>query len=208
MTNTRYEVNESQGTIKGAGHEVQGTQKGGGSKPLPAASNKWAKDQPAPVAAVRLLHAAFHQAKNGGIYVPRTVGTTSIPSGHAEGRALDLQLSVHAPAEKILGDAIFKMIIESASSWGIDHVIWDRHIWSREKPFVHDFVGVYTKHGQPMKDAHGRTVPKNPHTDHLHIEWTREGSQHQRLLCIQMKIGQLKSDVEDLGVYSDSRGVL
>ena len=47
-----------------------------------------------------------------------------------------------------------------------------------------------------------------PHIDHLHIEWTREGSQHLRLRNIEQKIGQLKSDVEDLGVYGDSAGVL
>jgi hypothetical protein len=173
-----------------------------------SSKKQWDNDRPAPKAAYHLLHLAFPQAGNGGIYVPRNVAGTDIPSGHAEGRALDLKLRTQAPAEKILGDAIFGLIIDSANIWGIDHVIWNRQIWSREHPHIRPFTGAYMKHGQPVRDRKGNLAMKDPHDKHLHIEWTRSGSQYIRLMSIERKLGQLKSDAEDLGVYSDSGGTL
>ena len=170
---------------------------------------QWAKDQPAPKAAYNLFHLAFPQAGNDGIYVPREVAGTGIQSGHAEGRALDLRLSVSAPAEKILGDALADLVIQSAHVWGIDHVIWNKQIWSRQHPIRLPFTGCYMMHGHPViNPATLRPAMKDDHTRHIHIEWTRAGSQHQRLMLIENKLGQLKSDLEDLGVYSDSKGVL
>jgi hypothetical protein len=173
-----------------------------------SSKSEWAKDQPAPKAAYNLFHLAFPQAGNDGIYVPRNVKGTNTPSGHSEGRALDLRLTVQAPAEKILGDAIFNLVIGSAYSWGVDHIIWNRQIWSQDHPHIRPFIGPYKQNGHGLRDAKGHLVLKDPHTNHLHIEWTRPGSQHNRLMAIETKLGELKSDVEDLGVYSDSRGIL
>ena len=41
-------------------------------------------------------------------------------------------------------------------------------------------------------------APKNPHTDHIHIEFTRAGSQLQIFKLLELKIGIIRGGLEEL----------
>lgn len=147
----------------------------------------WAQDQPAPQHTIKMLRVNFPQVRNLGIYVCRNVKGTQTRSSHAEGRALDVGLRADRPGEKFLGDQLFQLLIKSASRSGIDNVIWNRQIWSISQGGPRPFIGSY---------ANG--APKNPHTDHIHIEWARDGSHLQRLQFLELQIGMLRGGIEDL----------
>lgn len=140
----------------------------------------WSKPQPAPLALWRLTKANVPEVRNLGIYNNRNVAGTSIPSAHAEGRALDIGLYARNPKEKYLGDQLFAGLIESASQSGIDHVIWNREIWSTTHPSLLTYTGV------------------NPHIDHIHVAFTRDGSQKTSFPLFQQKLAILRSAREDL----------
>jgi hypothetical protein len=145
--------------------------------------NKWKGPQPAPRHFGRLLRANFPQITQTGIYNDRNVAGTSKKSSHAEGRALDIHLSAQDPDQKSLGDQLFQAVILRARSIGVHNVIWNRQIWSVEQPRRRIY------HGQ------------NPHTDHLHVEFTRQGSQlsqQQMLNAILIEVGTIRTGIEDL----------
>jgi hypothetical protein len=147
----------------------------------------WHQNQPAPSQAIRMIHANFPQVTNLGIYVCRNVAGTSAKSAHAEGRALDIGVNAHNPAEKAVGDGLFAALIRAAAQSGIDNVIWNKQIWSQAKGGPRPWGGTY---------ANG--APKNPHTDHIHVEWTQPGSQLQRLQFLELQISILRGGFEDL----------
>src|SRR5947209_3262117 len=111
----------------------------------------WKQAQPAPLALWRLVHANFPETRNLGIFNDRNVAGTNIKSAHAEGRALDIGLKVSKPSQKRLGDGLFQALFETGTHMGLDHVIWNHRIWSREKGGPRAYHGV------------------NPHTDHIHV---------------------------------------
>jgi len=147
----------------------------------------WAQEQPAPRRAIRMIHANFPQVRNLGIYNGRVIAGTATPSAHAQGRALDIGLNANNSAEKTLGDALFHALIRSAARSGIDNIIWNRQIWSVQRGGPRPWVGNY---------ANG--APRNPHTDHIHVEWTHPGSQLERLNFLELEISILRSGFEDL----------
>jgi hypothetical protein len=153
----------------------------------------WAQDQPAPRRAIRMIHANFPQARNLGIYVCREIKGTNIKSAHAEGRALDIGLRANLPGEKVIGDQLFRVLIESARKSGIDNVIWNRQIWSVSLGGPRPWAGHY-KSG----------AFKNPHTDHLHVEWARNGSQLQRLDFLELQISIARQGLEEIGRYQQN----
>lgn len=155
----------------------------------------WAQDQPAPKFTIRTIRLNFPYARNLGIYVPRNVNGTSQPSSHAEGRALDVGLSAMDPSEKFLGDQLFQVLIQSALQSGIDNVIWNRTIWSRSQGGPRPFVGTYSN-----------GAPKDPHTNHIHIEWTKPGSQMQRLDFLEQQINILRGGMEEIARYQHDIG--
>jgi hypothetical protein len=150
---------------------------------------KWDHAQPLPLKVARYLRANFPQitAPYADIYEPRNVKGTSVASSHAEGRALDVHLRASDPNQKLVGDQLFKALIEAAHSTGIDNVIWNRQIWSVEHGGPRPFIGHY-KNG----------AAKNPHIDHIHIEFTRTGSQLQVFRLLELKIGQIRGGLEEL----------
>jgi len=154
-------------------------------------SINWNKDQPAPRTAIRMIHANFPQVRNLGIYVCRDIAGTNVPSAHAEGRALDIGLRANRPAERLIADQLFHALIQSASQSGIDNVIWNRHIWSVAHGGPRPFVGHY---------ANG--APKNPHTDHIHVEWTRDGSQQERLQFLELQVSIIRGGIEEIAAYN------
>jgi hypothetical protein len=147
----------------------------------------WAQNQPAPTQAIRMIHANFPQVRNLGIYVCRDIKGTTTKSAHAQGRALDIGLNAHRPQEKVVGDALFRSLIRVAHKSGIDNVIWNRQIWSVKKGGPRPWIGNYSS-----------GAPRNPHTDHIHVEWTRDGSQLERLKFLELEIATLRSGFEDL----------
>ena len=150
----------------------------------------WAQSQPAPRRAIRTIHANFPQVRNLGIYVCRDVKGTNVRSAPAEGRALDIGLRADLPGERSLGDQLFRIFIEGARKNGVDNVIWNRQIWS-------------ISHGgpRPWSGRYKGGAPKNPHTDHLHIEWTRDGSQLQRLDFLELQVSILRQGIEEIAKY-------
>jgi hypothetical protein len=141
----------------------------------------WKKSQPAPRHLARLLRANFSQISATGIYNDRNVAGTKKKSAHAEGRALDIHLNANHPDELALGDQIFEALIRKATKIGVDNVIWNRQIWSVAR-------------GGPR-----RYKGQSPHTDHLHVEFTRKGSQYRELNDILIDIGIIRTGIDDLG---------
>jgi hypothetical protein len=140
----------------------------------------WNQPQPAPKALWALIHANFPQPRFLGIYNRRNVAGTSTPSAHAEGRALDIGLLVSRPDEKALGDQLFDLLIRNAAELGLDHVIWNRRIWSSARGGPRPYTGV------------------SPHTDHIHVAFTRDGSQQTDFPLTRLGIAILRTGYEDL----------
>jgi hypothetical protein len=140
----------------------------------------WNQPQPAPRALWSIVHANFPQARNLGIYNPRNVAGTSTPSAHTEGRALDIGLLTTRPTEKLIGNQLFKSFIRTADELGLDHVIWNRTIWSRVHPDPRPYHG------------------ENPHTDHVHVAFTRDGSQRTDFPRTRLELAILRNGLEDL----------
>jgi hypothetical protein len=153
----------------------------------------WSHNQPAPTHAIRMIHANFPQVKNLGIYVCRNIKGTTTKSAHAEGRALDIGLNAHRPAEMVVGDAIFHALIRAAHKSGIDNVIWNHQIWS-----------VANGGPRPWGGKYSNGALKNPHTDHVHVEWTRDGSQRVRLHFLELEIAMIRTGFEDLARASQT----
>jgi flagellar protein FlgJ len=139
----------------------------------------WHRAQPLPAALARYLKVNFLQISATGIYNDRYVAGTNKKSAHAEGRALDIHLHVKHPDEKLIADRLYRIFIEVAFETGIDNVIWNRNIWSRAK-------GEHPYHGQ------------NPHTDHIHVEFTKPGSQLLVWHLLELKVAQLRTGLEEL----------
>jgi hypothetical protein len=147
----------------------------------------WQQNQPAPAQAIRTIRANFPQVRSLGIYVCRNIAGTATKSAHAEGRALDIGLNARNLAEKAVGDGLFAALIRSARHSGIDNIIWNRQIWSRSHGGPRPWTGNYPSGAK-----------RNPHTDHIHVEWTHAGSQLQRLQFLELQIAMLRGGFEDL----------
>jgi len=153
----------------------------------------WRQEQPAPKDAIKFIHANFPQVRNLGIYVCRNIKGTNVKSAHSEGRALDIGLLASNPSQRSIGDQIFKVLIKSAGQSGIDNVIWNHQIWSVAHGGPRPWIGHY---------ANGAV--KNPHTDHIHVEWTRDGSQVDRLNFLELQISILRQGIEEMtSFYGD-----
>jgi hypothetical protein len=99
----------------------------------------------------RLMNYYFPTIQFGG-YNSRTTAMGSF-SFHAVGLAADLHFNVKNAQEEATGEMLFYAFIRNATIIGIDHIIWNRRIWSKEKPTIRPYTG-------------GK---RNPHTNHVHI---------------------------------------
>ena len=140
----------------------------------------WNQPQPAPRAVWTLVHANFPQTRFMGIYSRRNVAGTNTPSAHAEGRALDIGLEVARPQENVLGDQLFDLLIRNSAELGLDHVIWNRQIWSTARGGPRPYTGV------------------SPHTDHIHLAFTRDGSQRTTFPRTTLAVAILRTGYDDL----------
>jgi len=121
----------------------------------------WQRNQPIIVFLKRWIPVCIPQITRIEGYVSRTTETGAF-SFHSEGRAADIYLNAFDPVHLQIGDALVQKFIDYATDLRIDHIIWNRQIWSA----AHAQDGL-------------RTWPadRNPHTNHVHIAFTRQGSQ-------------------------------
>ncbi|SFE97123.1 hypothetical protein [Spirosoma endophyticum] len=110
-----------------------------------------------------------HPAGRGvGGYVNRTTHTGGF-SAHAEGRAADIYLDAYDLEQLRIGNALMDGFIEYSRNLGVDHIIWNGQIWSLTK-------------GGPRPYTGGN----GPHTNHVHVAFTRAGSQSKNAYLKQM----------------------
>ena len=131
----------------------------------------WDQEQPAPKALRQILKVTFPEIKlnvpdgkgkmmvNYQIYVVRTVAGSTNASDHSEGRAMDVYLEASDQNEKKIADYLYEVFIRYADDLGIYYAIWNREIWRKAT-------------GQKVK-----YTGENPHTNHIHISWSKDGSQ-------------------------------
>ncbi len=123
-----------------------------------------------------------------GLYNPRNVRGGSRLSHHAEGRALDIGIPTldggrAADAEK--GMQIVDALGTGADRLGIDHLIYDRTIWSPRKPEGRPYTGVH------------------PHFDHIHLGMTRAAGASLNLATIISVLGPIESGGEATVVVTE-----
>lgn len=93
-------------------------------------------------------------------------GYNNAPGGgaHIEGRAADIYVNAFREDERPIGDGLFKIFSQHAHELGVETATWHVHIWNRE---AHDPPGI------------PRAFTRGDHDDHIHVAFTREGSQQQ-----------------------------
>ncbi len=140
----------------------------------------WNKNQPMVLYLRRWLPIYLPRVRKVGGYVNRTtdVGTFS---AHSEGRAADIYLDAGDPLDRQVGDALFLLFQEYAAELGVDHTIWNREQWSVDR-------------GGPRPYPKGR----NPHTNHVHVAFTREGSQEEPALLLYL-LGKVSAELYGAG---------
>ena len=91
-----------------------------------------------------------------GGYNYRNIAGSDTLSEHAYGNALDLHPK---NGDKTIGDRVQQCLLQNRSALQISSIIWNRKIWS------------------PRKNYAERTYTgDNPHTDHVHVDFIRGGS--------------------------------
>lgn len=125
-----------------------------------------------------LLTPGHGRASSGvGGYVNRTMRNSNKMSDHSEGRAADIFLNAFDLRERKIGDALNGMFIRHAIELGVDYTFWNLRLWSREK-------------GGP------RLYPSKPHQDHVHVSFTRTGSQQKPARLRELVLGARMAAVQ------------
>lgn len=102
-----------------------------------------------------------HPMKGVGGYKQRTTEHGGF-SLHSEGRAADIYVIVKNAYLKKFGDELFWRFVTFAQALGLEEVIWNRQEWMARHPTVRP-----------------RAASSDQHTDHLHVGFSRSGSQNQ-----------------------------
>ena len=121
-----------------------------------AATNCTGGPQPGAIALMKWFLAEYgHKGGyNLGIYNCRSVRGASTTSCHGEGRACDFGFPIGDPD----GNRVLRRLLKHAGALGIQCIIYERKIYSAKSPKGRPYDGVV------------------PHTDHLHVELTREAA--------------------------------
>ena len=153
-------------------------------------ATNWNQDQPIVTYLKHWLPLYFpvipknHPPGHGvGGYKLRTTASGGF-SAHSEGRAADIYLNAFDSKQRSLGDALFDMFITSSGRLGVDHTIWNHNIWSSQKGGPRTYFG------------------KKPHTDHVHVAFTRNGSQSRPPLLLTL-LDQVHMQVYGTGPMSN-----
>lgn len=138
--------------------------------------------QPAPKALWATIQANFPVARNVGIFNRRNIAGTRTPSLHSEGRALDIGLNAFDANEVVIGDRLFQIFCDLGQAMQLEEAIWRRQIWSARRPLVHQYTG------------------HRAHTDHVHVGFTRPGSQQIGTPALfTLRVALLRTGLEALG---------
>ena len=114
--------------------------------------------KPGAVALGRQLRQRFGAVVRVGGYNCRpNTASPDLMSMHGTGRAIDVMID---PARAAQGDAIANWLVENASTYGVQLVIWKRTKWN----------GSF--HGRKDEPYFG----PNAHLDHLHVELNDDGA--------------------------------
>jgi|GEM_PF-2850673 len=113
-----------------------------------------------------------------GGYVPRRTRAGGF-SAHSQGRAADIYLDAFDDLQKYLGDELFSMFVDNATDLGVEHIIWNRQIWSAEK-------------GGPRSYTN---AANGPHTNHIHVAFSELGSQLQPVQLLNL-LDEIKAKFE------------
>ena len=147
-------------------------------------SINWNRNQPI-IRYLRIwLPRMFPQITRIGGYVNRTTRGGSF-SAHSEGRAADIYLDANNSDELAIGNGLFEMFSQRASLLGVDHVIWNQQIWSAQRGGPRAYTG-----------------SGGPHRNHVHVAFTRSGSQKQPPVLIPLLDGV---HIDLYGVLSGER---
>lgn len=113
-------------------------------------------------------------ARSMGIYEARNVRGGSVPSHHAEGRALDIGIPQRSPgrADEPRGDRIVEALGRHGRRLGIDHMIWNRRIWSGRSPGGRLYTG------------------PSPHYDRIHLGLTSAAASRLNLATLIEVLGR------------------
>ena len=117
-----------------------------------------------------------HRFHGVGGYVQRPT-ESGAESLHASGRAADIYVKTQNALLKAIGDSIFSGFIANAAQLGLDHIIWNRQIWSTTHPTVQPYHGT------------------KKHEDHVHVGFTVAGSQHRPTALVNV-LQQAKAAVD------------
>jgi Bacterial SH3 domain len=112
-------------------------------------------------------------ASSLGIFAVRNVVGGTDLSHHAEGRALDIGIPMPGPskADHPKGMQVVDALGPVGQRLGIDHLIFDRTIWSGRAPDGRPYTG------------------QNPHYDHVHLGLTRNAGQNLNPATIEAVLG-------------------
>lgn len=125
-------------------------------------------------------------ASSMGIFNCRTTrGSTSL-SHHAEGRAVDIGIptitSTKADAEK--GMQVAEALGSNGKRLGLDHLIYNRRIWSARSPGGREYTGAH------------------PHYDHIHAGLTRQSAANLTYATLESviaaRVSSLATEEEDI----------
>lgn len=140
----------------------------------------WNQEQPAPKELLQVIKRAFPEFLKKDRDVIWRDPNVPPPSLHHEGRALDIHFSISpklpTEEEKVIAYRLFRLFIEEYRELGMDHVIWNRQQWSITNTTI-----------RPYPDP-GVKGWRSPHEDHIHIAWTRDGSQLAYFPILSMRI--------------------
>ncbi len=81
------------------------------------------------------------------------------------------------------------MFIDLAGEMGLQEIIWNREIWSTQRPVKHRYTG------------------HDPHTGHIHVDFTRDASQTSLMPnSLVVRIGVLRTGLEEIGLMMRNIG--
>ena len=115
-----------------------------------------------------------HELHGVGGYVPRTTKKGGF-SRHSEGRAADIYVKTGNPLLKAMGDELFAGFVALSKKLDLEEVIWNGQEWTSKNPSVH-----------PLGKG------DDPHTDHVHVGFSRAGSQHTSVEVVKLLGGVRK----------------
>lgn len=119
-------------------------------------------------AAMKVVLDLFPGVRNGGIYNCRNVVGGSTTSCHGEGRADDFMCSIP------VGDKLVRALLAAGPDrLGIQAIIHNRVIYSKKSPKGRPYVG----------------KGLNPHTDHVHVEFTRSAGARLTAATVRAVLG-------------------